>query len=298
MRKKLFLYLIIYLNFFSFAQKSDLIVFSYKRPLQLYSFLESATKYINNLNALYIIYRADDEIYYQAYQEVKNNFSDFIYIKQEISKETNNFRELVLAILKNNSSDYILFAVDDIIVKDYIDLSESVDYLEKNHAYGFYLKMGTHLTECYSHKSTTDPKAHLQPLPPINLIDKDIYSWNFSEGVKDWNYPNSVDMVLYRKKDILPVLESFDFTGPNMLEDYWARKFPENKKGLFYELSKVVNIPINVVQDYWPNNNLKLYTTQELLNIFESGLKIDINPLFRVLNNDVHWNYNFNFIKR
>ncbi len=56
--------------------KADLLIFSYNRPLQLYSLLESTEKYISNLNCIHVLYRASDEKYASYYDDVKKKFSN------------------------------------------------------------------------------------------------------------------------------------------------------------------------------------------------------------------------------
>ncbi len=291
------------------CNKVDLIIFSFDRPLQLYSLLESTKKYVKNINNIELIYRTSSEKYEQAYRDIAKEFSDVRFKKQIVGESVNNFRELTLEAISSSQGDYVVFLVDDIIVKDYTDFNECVYYLEKTKAYAFYLKMGSHLTQCYSHKPNNQlseqdqvgwgySSDYSQPVPQHDRVDKDIYSWDFSDGIHDWNYPNSVDMVLYRKSDIYHVLLSLDFNSPNTLEQFWATKYPDNKIGLFYNISKCINIPMNRVQDEHLNNHMNLYSLDELLKKFNDGLKIDIRPLFKVLNNDVHWEYDPKFITR
>lgn len=283
------------------SQGADLIVFSYDRPLQLYAFLESTYKYINELNSVTVIYRTSTDQFENAYQQIISTFRQVNFVRQSVNP--NNFRLLTLEAI-GKSKQYLLFAVDDIIVKDYIDLSECINYLEKSGAYGFYLKMGTNLAECYSHRPTAQQLAlgiktdYKQPVPRhINITDN-ICAWNFEDGAHDWNYPHTVDMTLYRTADIYASLSTIEFSSPFSLEAYWAQQEPLNKTGLFYTLSKIVNLPLNRVQAEYNNNHMGLYTTEELLDKFISGLKIDIRPLYKVYNNDVHWEYYPSFIQR
>lgn len=61
--------------------KTDLIIFSYNRPMQLYALLESIQQHITGLNTTTILYRADTD-YEQAYQEVIKAFDRSTFIKQ------------------------------------------------------------------------------------------------------------------------------------------------------------------------------------------------------------------------
>src|SRR5690606_16448132 len=268
-------------------------IFSFNRPLQLYALLESLEKYVTDINSTTIIYRASNEQYNAAFQTVASQFQSVQFLQQQ---GIHDFKTLTLQALNNSSSNYILFAVDDNIVKDYTSLSECITWLENTNAYGFYLKMGTHLDYCYTENSP-------QLLPPLTQIDQNIFSWEFELGEKDWHYPNTVDMTLYRKKDLLSLFESLSYTNPNLLEGNWAAWWVINKApspiGIFYENSKIINIPLNKVQTInILNRDMNLYTPEELLEKFEAGLKIDISPLYKMKNKAVHTEYEPTFIQR
>lgn len=275
-----------------YAVNTDLIIFSYDRPLQLYALLESLEKYTKGINSISIVYRTSNDRYDAAFRELKQTFPQIQLLKQQ---STHDFKELTVKALQSGSSEYILFAVDDNIVKDYVDLTECIDWLEKTNSYGFYLKMGIHLTHCYTENC-------VQPVPPYHVLDGDICSWNFKDGVKDWNYPNTVDMTLYRKKDLLHLFTQFNYNNPNFLEAQWAAWWVQHQSdarvGLFYKTSKILNIPLNRVQNDILNRDMNLYTPQELLEKSEAGLKMDIQPLYLIKNNAVHMEYEPQFISR
>lgn len=273
-------------------KKADLVIFSYDRPLQLYALIESLNKYVTGINSIAIVYRASSNAYDAAFKNVASSFPYVQFFKQE---SIDDFKTLTVQALDSGLSDYILFAVDDNIVKDYVDLSECIEWLENTKSYGFYLKLGTHLTHCYTENCT-------QEVPHYSIVHDDIYAWNFEDGQKDWNYPNTVDMTLYRKKDLLNLFKQFVYTNPNFLEAQWASWWVQHKNnariGIFYKNSKILNIPINRVQNDMLNRDMNLYTPQELLEKFEAGLKIDILPFYQIKNNAVHMEYEPIFIQR
>lgn len=273
--------------------KADLIIFSFDRPLQLYALLESLLIHTSNINSATIIYRTSNSRYNAAFNAVASQFPNVIFLHQQ---NINDFKPLTLHAIKNSSSNYVVFAVDDNIVKDTIELHECITWLEKTNAYGFYLKLGTHLDYCYTENTP-------QAVPPHECIHSTIYSWQFESGEKDWHYPNTMDMTLYRKKDLLPLFQYLEYTNPNLLEGKWAawwvlHKAPSSH-GLFYENSKILNIPLNKVQTInILNRDMNLYTPQELLEKFEAGYKIDISPFIHIKNKAVHTEYVPTFIPR
>jgi len=94
------------------------------------------------------------------------------------------------------------------------------------------------------------------------------------------------------------LFEQLNFNSPNTLEGSWALSKPLAGVGLFYEKSKIVNIPLNLVQQEANNPHMDLYSVQELLEKFEQGFKIDINPLYGIENESAHIAYEPTFVSR
>ena len=262
------------------AEYVDLIAFSYNRPLQLYAHLESIEKNVTGLNVAFVIYRADDEEYAQAYEEVWERFP-WAQSLQQGEDPRADFKPLTLECFEATDCPYIMFSVDDDIVTRAIDCADCIHWLEQAGAYGFYLKLGLHLTDCYS-------ENRKQPLPAFERIANDVYRWRFSSGQCDWGYPNTVDMTIYRKKDIESFFKSAHYTSPNILEGNWASRANKNLKGVCYAAARMVNIPVNRVQQTWRNRNMGSHTPAELLRLFQRGKKIDIEPLQGMKNPSVH----------
>jgi hypothetical protein len=272
---------------------ADLVIFSYDRPLQLYALLESLYLYATDINSVAVVYRTSNERYDQAFDCVALQFPEVQFLHQQ---SIYDFKTLTVEAIEHSTSDYIVFAVDDNIVKDYVPLNECIYWLEATKAYGFYLKMGSHLDYCYTENTP-------QTVPPLNHIHNTIFSWEFEEGEKDWNYPNTVDMTLYRKKDLIDLFKSLDYRNPNLLEarwaTWWAQHGSPSNIGLCYADSKILNIPLNKVQTaYVENRDMNLFTPEELLEMFEKGYKMDISPLYLMQNKAVHTEYEPTFIPR
>jgi hypothetical protein len=273
----------------------DMVIFSYNRPMQLYALLESVKFYCTGLGQIRVIYRADN-VFDSGYEEVKKTFHDVFFIKQG-TNPSQDFKPLTLEATFNSPNQHVIFAVDDIVVKDFCDFSDMINTMETMRArvdvYGVYLSMGTHFSECYSLQCT-------QKTPPFRKINKDFFSWRFSDGQHDWRYPNKVDMTLYCKKDIERDLRELCYENPNRLEGLWAGRASKvfNKCGLCFENAKVVNVPLNRVQQVWTNRSMNLLSVEELLELFNRGLKIDIRPLYKIQNKAVHMEYTPTFVGR
>jgi hypothetical protein len=221
----------------SIDEKADLIIFSFDRPLQLYALLESIEKYITGLDQIMVIYRVSNDDYNAAYEQVYRSFPSTLFIKQGVNPQ-GDFKPLTVKSFLNSPCKYILFAVDDIVVKDYVNINECIDALKQVGAYGFYLRLGKNLSDCY-------PANHKQRVPQLIEVPNNIYAWRFSQGEYDWGYPNTVDMTLYRKEDIASDLVSLPYCNPNTFEGMWA--------GNCHKVLQIVNLPLNRVQQDYQN---------------------------------------------
>ncbi len=275
-----------------FCSQVDLVVFSFDRPLQLYSFLESVEKYVTGCASISVVYRSSNEQYAQAYHQVEDRFAGVRFMAQG-NNPREDFKPLTVKAIQEGTQEYILFGVDDIIVKDYVDLTVCTDLLKTTDAYGFYLSLGMHLNYCY-------PLQCNQAVPRCLRVRDDIHAWVFSKSEGDWNYPNTVDMTVYRKAEVLPLFVSMNYHSPNACESVWAGLAYAviNKAGLFFEYSKVVNLPLNRVQNDFHNVNMNLLTAQEMLELFNQGLKINIDSLYRIENKSRHMEYVPTYIQR
>jgi glycosyltransferase involved in cell wall biosynthesis len=268
---------------------ADLVVFSYDRPMQLYAYLESLQKYVEGIGKVCVIYRTTHENYSNAYDLVKQTFPEVVFCKQSDTPHA-DFKPLVMQEAFSGPSAHLLFAVDDIIIKDFIDLNGAIRALELTQAKGFYLRLGTHVDYCY----TVDQN---QGIPPLIPLKNKIYAWQFKEGKGDWCYPHSLDMTLYKKDVIQPELLKLSFKTPNELESEWAKKAKKKQIGLCYEVSKIVNVPENLVNQS-SNRHRNGHSPEELLSLFNEGLKIDISDFYQIENHSVHIEHPLTFVSR
>lgn len=257
----------------------DFVIFSFDRPMQLYALLESTEKYITGLNETHVIYRVSDQRYKKAYERVIRHFDRVTFKLQRNQRE---FKSLTIKAIKSSSAPYLMFGVDDIIVKDYIDLFQCSKLLENSSYYGFYLRLGLNITSSF-------PNRPQLKRPKFKQIRNDIYAWSLGTNIDYWNYPNTVDMTIYRKKNVLEELNLIHFEQPNQLEDRWGFKIGHSSIGLCYKFSKIFNIPMNRVQNIYCNPNMNLFTANQLLDFFNEDKKIDISHFHKINNKCPHW---------
>jgi len=202
-----------------------------------------------------------------------------------------DFKPLVIQTLFNPASQarYVLFAVDDNVVTRPIDLEWAQLQMEKYHAYGFFFRLGLNIDHCYM---TGIPSG----IPKGTELESSLFTWKVGDGKGDWNYPNNVDLTLYRKEDIRPFFLYYPYTFPNDLEAYWAQLARKDVSGLCYTESCLVNIPMNVVSGF-RNRQMRYKTPQEFLELFLEGYKMDILPLQNIRNNSPHFEVEPQFVR-
>ncbi len=291
--KKSLLLVLLFIGLYSEAS-INLVVFSYNRPLQLYAFLESFVKNVKGCDRITVVYRSSNDAYMQAYDAVKTDFPFIDFYKQSENPKS-DFKMLTLKAIDFNQEEYVVFAVDDIIVTDPVDLNNCVSALENEKAYAFYLRLGKNIIECYMGRFRSG-------IPELIECESGVYAWKIKDGKGDWGYPHTVDMAVYRKKDIKKFFLRSFYTSPNILEGNWASAVTQeinNSFGLCFKKSCMVNCPLNIIQDVWVNNrNSNSYSVQELLELFNNNLKLDIAPLQNCNNSAPHMDYQPTFAHR
>ena len=274
------------------SSKVDLVIFSYDRPLQLYALLESCERYFRGVNSIHVVLRASTEDFASYYKRVKKRFS-YIHIHRQFEKKRGfDFKDKVVDALfgKTSKARYCMFAVDDMIITDYVDLSQCVQAMRKHKPWCFSLRLGKN--------TVLDTVANVaSPPPQRKKVEKGIFSWYFFDGQGGWGYPNTVDMTIYRKKDIKRFFKKNEYNNPNTLEGLWSQTDPTKCRGLCFRYSKAVNIPLNVVNESWTLPNMNI-TVRDLLTFFQEGYKVDIDPFYKIHPYATHVPYTLTFTKR
>ncbi len=267
--------------------QTDVIVFSYNRPLQLNAFLESLYLYVTGFSEITVIYAADTK-YESSYRNLAQSYKKVLFSKQALRGPSGDFKQLTTKALKSSLSTYIIFAVDDLIFTDYVNLSECTLMLENTNAYAFYLRLGKNITHCFTLNTFTG-------LPEFTVVANGIYSWQFKTGKGDWCYRHSLDGTIFLKSSIDSYLTNINYHSPNTLEGQWSAYINMNGYGLCYAKSKIVNLVLNLVQKDYMNpdialqyENKRYYHPAYLLKKYNQGFKIDITQLHRIANKAPH----------
>jgi hypothetical protein len=267
------------------SQQADMVVFSYHRPLQLYAFLESFFLRCKGINTVCAIVRADNERFRRAYEEVQREFPSVTFVFQK--SPPSDFKPLTMehAFDSTSRAQYLVFAVDDIVLTRSFDCRECTKALEKYNCHGFFLRLGTNIKFCYMLNLST-------PVPEHNVVGGEFLTWEFARGLGDWKYPENVDMTIYRKQDLNSFLQKSSFSSPTSLEMALTRMSFPKRLGLCFFRSMMVNLPLNLIHMSGNRYNAaSVLTVERLLEMFEDGGKFDVKKMRNFNNNAPHFDY-------
>ena len=185
------------------------IIYSYNRPAQLELLIRSIKKYFVDWDTYQwnILYKYSSDFFKQGYDLVLQKHPDINYIKEE------NFKEDTIKLM-DIRNQYLMFGVDDdvFINRFSFDSTEFRTFEQNPLIAGLYLRLNPNINFCYTENRKVT-------MPPMHFKDLGIHMWDWrglSEG--DISYPASIDMTLFRTKDLLSTIKSLDFSNPNYLE--------------------------------------------------------------------------------
>lgn len=261
-------------NDMNFQTKTDILVFSFDRPLQLYAFLESFLMNAEMYGNIHVLYRTSSTDFERGYSLVKSAFPQVKFFDQS---HFGGFKKsLIKMVTEEIATPYLAFAPDDLIIKEEINFARCVKTLHATGAYGYFLRLAPHIDMSYlsdEHQGT----------PPFLSIGGGEYLWHFKRGTGDWKHPNNLDLTICRTDEIVSVIRNIHYATPLELEIKWANYAQNNGLGICAQRSAAVNIPLNITTNI-NTRNMELYSTTELLNKFLAGYKMDIQILQRQRN--------------
>jgi hypothetical protein len=269
--------------------RAEGIVFSKDRPLQLFALLASYAETVRGAPPLHVLYRASDERYREAYEEV---FRESAAPIGRLVPEA-GFRRDLLDLLEGLEASHVFFLVDDIVFVREVDLAPLLGLDPSRFVPS--LRLGAHLTRCY-------PSACDQPLPPFRqgvLADSGLLCWRWRDGAFDWSYPLSVDGHVFSTAEMRALARSVSFTAPNSFEaalQQHRRRFLD-RFGVCHREARLLNVPCNKVQNEISNRSGGV-DAASLLEVWRSGRRLDHRRLRGIVNVSAHQEVELAFVDR
>ena len=271
---------------------AECIIFSMDRALQLHALLSSYFEKVNRPVPIHVLYRTSSSAHQKAYGEVFSLFDDYqVFAVRQKSKDS--FKNQLIAILESVQVEKIFFLVDDILFIEDIDIFDFSKFDARTTIAS--LRMGDNLRRAY----TTQKNQKLPQFIPDAISDKDKLCWKWENGELDWAYPLSVDGNLFFTREIIVLAKNTKFNSPNTFEGNLQNyiEYFKHRYGVCYKKSRIVNIPINKVQEDCDNLHGTIHQDY-LLDQWNHGMQIDYRSLYGFINESAHQEINLSFIKR
>jgi hypothetical protein len=267
----------------------EFIIFSKDRALQLHGLLSSLFHHVSGDYKLNVLYYASSEAHRQAYLEVKQAFKDQADINWIAEK---NFRNDLINTLNQVERPEVCFLVDDIVFMRPINF-EALDWPQ--FAGGILsLRLGKGITHCYTADKTIKP-------PTLTTVDQtnNLLQFSWSESTYDWGYPLSVDGHILPTHEIRIAAQALNYSAPNTFERALQiiRPLYLNRKGYCFAQPRLINIPLNRVQNEIENISGDI-SPEDLLVKWQAGQTLDFEQLIGVETNSVHQEITTSFCQR
>lgn len=227
--------------------KIKTIIFSKNRACQLDMLLRSISKYYTDCDYS-VIYKYTNDNYKRGYDLIK----DERFILES------NFKLNLLNLIDN---DYTCFLTDDCIFLNTFSESDSQfnHFMRAKAILCLSLRISPQITYSYMKNWKLEPQ-------------KTIWQW---EDLKSyWGYPMSLDGHIFRTVELLPILKKLNYNNPNELEGRMALNPIDLPFMMCYNESRVINIPLNIVQTVWDNRHLG-FNTEPINKHFCNGKRLD-----------------------
>lgn len=271
---------------------AECIIFSKDRALQLHALLCSYFEKVKNPVPVHILYRTSSSAHQKAYDEVFSLFRDR-QVSSVYQKSKESFRVQLISIIDSLQAEKVFFLVDDIIFIEDLDILDFVKFETRTAVAS--LRLGANLKRAY----TKQKNQNLPQFIPDIISDEDKLCWIWESGELDWGYPLSVDGHLFSTQEIHVLVKNTDFNSPNTFEGNLQAhiKYFKHRHGICYKKSKILNTPINKVQD--DNNNIHGIVHQDyLLDQWNHGMQMNYRSLYGFVNESVQQEIEIGFLKR
>ncbi len=221
---------------------TDLILTTRNRPMQTLAFLQSLHMMITGLNKVWVLYKADDNIFREGYMKVRQCMGGKLDIVL-VDDETKGFGQTYLDLLNEMESDYVILAVDEMIWLRPVDLKVATCLLYLGHPNiaSFQLRLGKNIGH-YHDISNRDHRIRPVRAPGA----EEIYLLFARRLEYDFGYVTNVDGTMMHKKDIIADLGKAmpNFRNPGQFENNWIRNGLHTRSRqwhLMYDSSRLVN---------------------------------------------------------
>jgi hypothetical protein len=236
------------------------VVFSYDRPFQLTSLLNSIKRFQKHSRTVIVIYRTSSKDFFESYQAVFERFHESL-ILQPYNENTIGFKKTMMSVVKNSKASHYLFYVDDQVVLSELYDEEISKGLKVADIFTY--RLGLNTSYCY----TLDKYQYIKNY----LVHDDIITWRTTLENNDINYALSLDGTIIPNILINLMVKLLIYWGPNSFEgsmNYckyitWVTRIkigaPIHQKCVNFVLGRVQNEVLNKSGNYEIHHLHSLY---------------------------------------
>ncbi len=232
------------------------LIFSKNRACQLELLLRSLDIKVKQ-KSVRVLYTCDPE-YQAAYEKLKKLYPDVVFMPES------DFRRQVIESI---TDDYLLFETDDDVMID--SFSEDCPEFRKFESNEDIMCLNLRMSRNYDYDFLKDRQ--------VSIPEFDDGTWEWRKYRHDWGYPWNTSAHIFRKKDLLPVLETSEFSSPHSLE-FSMRRWQDKPLMIGFEKAKFIDIPVNAVSQ----NNQRIgnvVSTDFLNDKFMEGYRLALEPV-------------------
>jgi len=219
-----------------------------------------------------VLWAASDLSYRESYWTLEAENPDVEFITEA------NFHKDFCYLVRNQESDYIMFATDDDIMYRKPEIDEDELDTVFSEACCVSLRLGDNTTVQDTHRGTTSARPQMM----YEYKDFLFWPWRYVHTSSNFAYPLSVDCHIFDRLEILDIIKQTEFHNPNSLECNWQKHLPSLRGFMASNrISSVVNTPLNRVQDTCQNLAGQFFgkTAEELNKDFRMGLRINFEGM-------------------
>ena len=192
---------------------TDIVIFSKDRTLQLKSLLRSIGHYSDiSEEEINVIYKSRPEI---PYEPLTNEFG-CNFVQQQ------SFLDDLSDIVEGSDREFVLFMVDDLIIRDHFSLRSTESFLRENRD-----------VDCVSLRLGRNIRDGLEP--EFTVRDEEFLVWDTGPKLgRTWNYFWELSSSMYRKEMVRKYLRMCDrrrVSFPNPLEFFYYSRMPSHLRG-------------------------------------------------------------------
>ena len=283
----------------------SIVCFSKDRPFQLSEFLRSLELFVlqptvaTDIRVTILYTYSDKDLYAASYQKLREQYGQFAeFCKEREGQFTEQLRE----IIHRCHSEFVMFAVDDIIFYRPFSMDLVVKSFSgaENDLFVFHLKLDPNICFCQPANKVAHQPQFSSPYP----LEDGLLIFQGGEGSEDWNYPWDLCCSIYRRETVSIIFSEIEtafghggLSHPNRLEVNGNKVLSTLKNEKWFRplracpsLSVMSVLTVNRVQNVYINAIYGTDNAIDLERMFQNNptIRLDLEKYRQSVFDSVH----------